>query len=271
MAVDGLEVSRLVISKPQALLEILDHLLNLPPFGVVFDHIDCWQMDTGRDQIVGFFAFFFHHDHGDCAQVFDDSDEFGNLDGFLFAVQWQADLPIGPWVCLKVRELGSFTVEDNDRVGLKLRDHVIASAPTDLNQFLCPIPTIGDNIEFAREGKLKISDHVFGNGYFGTKATASFGSLRMIESGPKGQKKVLVNQGRKDPLVTKDIGPIVSMVLVPRAAGDLFPTLLGDGIIDNEKGHTTGSDSKGIEELPQGGLGQVLVGPGVLAEESGEA
>jgi hypothetical protein len=103
------------------------------------------------------------------------------------------------------------------------------------------------------------------------KATASFGSLAMIESGPKGQKKVLLKQGRKDPLVTKDIGHIVSMVLVPRAAGDLFPTLLGDGIIDNEKDHTTGPDSECIEELPQGDLGQVLFGPGVFAQESGEA
>lgn len=271
MAVDGLKVSRLVISKAQALLEILDHLLNLPTSGVVSDHIDCWQMDIGGNQIVGLFAFFFHHDHGDFAQAFDAADEFGNLDGFILAVQWQADLAIGPWVCLKVRDFGSFTVEDNDRVGLKLRDHVIASAPADLNQILRPIPAIGDNIEFASNGKRKISDHVLGNGYFGTKATASFGSLAMIESGPKGQKKVLVKQGRKDPLVTKDIGHIVSMVLVPRAAGDLFTTLLGDRIIDNEKGHTTGSDSEGIEELPQGGLHQVLLGPGVFAEESGEA
>ena len=271
MTVDGLEVSRLVISKPQALLEILDHLLNPPTSGVIFDHIDCCQMDTGRDQIVGLFAFFLDHDHGDCAQVFDEADEFGNLDGFLFAVQWQANLSIGPWVCLKVPDLGSFPVEENDRIGLKLRDHVIASAPADLNQFLRPIPAISDNIEFAREGKRKISDHVLGNRYFGTEAAASLGGLAMIESGPKGQKKVLVKQGRKDPLVTKDIGHIVSMILVPRAAGDLFSTLLGDGIIDDKKDHATGFDSKGIEEPPQGDLGQLLLGPGVLAEESGEA
>jgi len=95
MTVDGLKVSRLVISKTQALLQILDHLFNLPTSGVVSDHIDCWQMDTGRDQIAGFFAFFFHHDYSHFAQVFDDPDEFGNLDGFILAIQWQADLVIG--------------------------------------------------------------------------------------------------------------------------------------------------------------------------------
>ena len=271
MPVDGLKVSRLVISKPQALLEILDHLLNPPPSGVIFDHIDCWQMDTGRDKIVGLFAFFLDHDHGDFAQAFNAPDEFGDLNGFILAIQWQADLSIGPWVCLKVRELGSFAIEENDRVGLKLRDHMIALPPTDLNQFLRPIPAIGEKIEFARDGKRKIFDHFLGNRYFGTKAATSFGSLAMVESGPKGQKKLLVKQGREDPLVTKDIGHVLSMVLVPRAPGDLFSTLLGDGIIDNEKDHATGFDSKRIEESSQGDLGQVLLGPGVLAEESGEA
>jgi len=69
---------------------------------------------------------------------------------------------------------------------------MIAAASADLNQLLSPIPAIGDNIEFARNGKLKISDHFLGNRYFGTEATAFFGSLAMIESGPKGQNKVLV-------------------------------------------------------------------------------
>ena len=271
MAVDGLEVSRLVISKAQALLEILDPLLNLLTSGVVSDHFDCRQMDTGGDQIVGLFTFFFHHDHGDFAQAFDGPDEFGNRDGFLLAVQWQTDLAIDPWAYLKVSDLGSFPVEDNDRVGRKLRDHVITPAPADPNQLLRPIPAIGDKVEFIRNGNRKISDHLLGNGYFGTKPTASLGSPRMIESGPKGQNKVLVKQGRKDPLVAKDIGHVVSMVLVPRAAGYPFSTLLGDRIIDNEKDHTPGLDSQGIEELPQGGLGQVLFGPGVFAEESGEA
>jgi len=58
---------------------------------------------------------------------------------------------------------------------------------------------------------------------------------------------------------------------MPRATGNLFSTLLGDRIIDHEKDHATGFDSKGIEEPPQGDLHQLLLSPAVLAEESGEA
>ena len=71
--------------------------------------------------------------------------------------------------------------------------------------------------------------------------------------------------------MTKDIGHILGMVLVPRTTGDLFSTLLGDRIIDDEKDHTMGFDSEGIEEPPQGDLQQLLLSPDVLAEESGEA
>jgi hypothetical protein len=168
-------------------------------------------------------------------------------------------------------DFGSFAIDQDDGVGLKLRDHMIALLTANLDQFLCPIPAIGEKIEFARNGKRKIFDHFLGNRYFGMEAAASFGSLAVIESCPKGQKKLLVQQGRKDPLVTKDIGHVLSMVLVPRATGDLFSTLLGDGIIDNEKDHATGSDSKGIEEPPQGDLHELLLSPGVFRQKSGEA
>lgn len=71
--------------------------------------------------------------------------------------------------------------------------------------------------------------------------------------------------------MTKDIGHILTMVLVPRATRDLFSTLLGDRIIDDEKDHATGFDSEGIEEPPQGDLHQLLLSPDIFAEESGEA
>ena len=71
--------------------------------------------------------------------------------------------------------------------------------------------------------------------------------------------------------MTKDIGHILGMVLVPRTTGDLFSTLLGDRIIDDEKDHAMGFDPEGIEERPQGDLQQSLLSPDVFAEESGEA
>ena len=69
---------------------------------------------------------------------------------------------------------------------------MIAAAPRDLNQLLGPIRAIGNHIEFARNRKLEVSDHSLGDGYLGIEPTASFGRLAMIESGPKGQNKVLV-------------------------------------------------------------------------------
>lgn len=148
---------------------------------------------------------------------------------------------------------------------------MIASAPADSNQLLCPIPAIGDDIEFARTRKLKISDHLLGHGNFGMEPAASLDTLSMIEPGPKGQEIVSVKQGRKDPLVAKDIGHIFRMIFVPGATGDLFSTLLSDRIVDNEKDHTTGFDSEGLEEPAQGDLHQPVLSPRVLAEESGEA
>jgi hypothetical protein len=71
--------------------------------------------------------------------------------------------------------------------------------------------------------------------------------------------------------VTKDMSHRVDMVLVPRATRNPFSTLWGDRIINHEKDHAMGFDSKGIEESPQGDLDELLLCPGVFAEESGEA
>jgi len=60
-----------------------------------------------------------------------------------------------------------------------------------------------------------------------------------------------------------------NLLTFTKSRADSFPVLLGDRIIDNEKDHAMGSDSKRIEKLPQGDLHQLVLGPGVLAEESG--
>jgi hypothetical protein len=222
MTVEGLEVSRLGISKSQPLLQILAHLFDLPRSGVIFHYVDYGQMDTGRDQIAGLFAFLFHDDHGDFARAFDGSDEFSDLDCFVFAGQWHRDLSIDRRVCLKLRDLGSLAIDKNDRFGFNLTNRMIASAPADFNQIVSPIPAIGDDIGFTRNGKMKISDHPVGNPYFGMEVTASLGPLSMTEAAPKAQNKVLINGGLKGPLVTKDIGYILGMILVRRTIGDLF-------------------------------------------------
>jgi len=93
----------------------------------------------------------------------------------------------------------------------------------------------------------------------------------MIEFGPKGQKKISIKQGRKYPLVAKDIGHILSMIFVPGAPWNLFATLLGKGIIDNKEENRVGFDAQDMKELLQSNFCNLFEGPEVLSRESGEA
>jgi len=134
---------------------------------------------------------------------------------------------------------------------------MIAPLTANRNQSLCPIPAIGQNVELARDGKFKIFDHFLCNRYFGMEATASPGRLAMIESGPKGQKKLLVKQGGKYPLMAKDVSHILSMISVPAASRNLFSTLLSNGVIDDKKRPGAGIDI--IENILKSFWGQTLL------------
>src|SRR4030042_2571817 len=92
----------------------------------------------------------------------------------------------------------------------------------------------------------------------------------MIEFGPERQKKVLIEQGREDPLVAKDIG-FLSMISMPGTSWNLFACLLDDRVIHDKKEHGMGFNPQAMEELFQSGIGHFLQGPDVLSEESGEA
>jgi hypothetical protein len=91
----------------------------------------------------------------------------------------------------------------------------------------------------------------------------------MIEFGPEGQKKVLIEQGRKDPLVAKHIG-LLSMISMPSTSWNLFATLPDDRVIHDKKQDGISFDLQAMEELFQSGLGHFLHGPDVLSKESGE-
>jgi len=71
--------------------------------------------------------------------------------------------------------------------------------------------------------------------------------------------------------MAKDVGHILSIILVPAASRNLFSTLLSNGIIDEKKDRATGLDSERIEEPPQGDLHELFLSPGVFCQESGEA
>jgi hypothetical protein len=140
---------------------------------------------------------------------------------------------------------------------------------TNLSQLLRPIPTIGQKIDLARDRELKGLERLFDHGNLRLKWTPSLRPLRMIEFGPKGKKKVLIEQGKEDPLVAKDIS-LLSMISMPSASWNLFATLLNDRVIHDKEEHAMGFDPQGMEELLQGDPSHLLHGPDILSKESGE-
>jgi len=147
---------------------------------------------------------------------------------------------------------------------------MVTILPTNLSQFFCPIPTICQKVDFTRDRESKGLEHLFDHGDLGLERATSLRSFRMIELGPQGEKKVFIEQGRKDPLVAKDIG-LLSMISMPGTSWNLFTTLVDDRVIHDKKEHGMGFNPQAMEELFQSGLGHLLQGPDVLSEESGEA
>jgi len=141
---------------------------------------------------------------------------------------------------------------------------------TKLSQFFCPIPAIRQKIEFTTGRESKGLERLFGHGDLGLERATSLGSFRVIEFGPEGQKKVLIEQGRKDPLVAKDVG-LLSMISMPSTFRNLFATLLDDCVIHDKKQGRMSFDMQGMEKLFQSSLGNFLQGPDRLSKESGEA
>ena len=80
-----------------------------------------------------------------------------------------------------------------------------------------------------------------------------------------------MKQCRNYPLMAKDVGHILSMILVPRVFGGLFSTFLSDGMIDDTKSHAPNLYSQRIEEQPRGNLDELLLSRGVFSQKSGEA
>ena len=148
---------------------------------------------------------------------------------------------------------------------------MVTTFSTKLDQFFRPIPAIHQDIELTRERKLEASKDPFGQGDFGLKATPSSAPLGVIELGPEGQEKVLIEQGREHPLVAKDIGHVLSMIFIPTTSWDLSASLFAKGIIHDKKEDRMGFDPQGMEELMQGDFCNLLQGPDVLAQESSEA
>ena len=94
------------------------------------------------------------------------------------------------------------------------------------SQFLRPIPAVGQNIEVAGPGQVQTLEDLFRQGDFRLEASASFGPFGMIEAGRQRQESLFIQERRQDPLVAKDIGQVLGMILIPTASGDFFPVFL---------------------------------------------
>ena len=92
----------------------------------------------------------------------------------------------------------------------------------------------------------------------------------MIEVGPEGQKEVLIEESKEDPLVAKDMG-FVCALFMPGAAGHLLTCLLSNGIIHDKKKDRMGFDPQMMEELGQSDLCDLFHDPDILSQEPSKA
>src|SRR4030066_866752 len=106
---------------------------------------------------------------------------------------------------------------------------MIAPLATGLSPRFGPVPAIGQDIELTRDRQCKGSNNLLSQGDFGLKWAAPPRPFRMIELAPQGQKKIFVEQGREDPLMAKDIGHVLGMILMPTTAGTLSTCFCGKG------------------------------------------
>src|SRR5512137_3021764 len=172
-------------------------------------------MKIRADQINRFLPLLLYNDHSHFSQVLDVPDESGNLESLGFPIHEKRNLAIGSPERQEAGDGGPFAVHREDRIGFELRDHMVATLSTDFYQCFRPVPTIGQEIEFTGDRQSKPLDKAFGQGDFRLKGATSSRPFRMIEFGPKRQKKILVEQGRDHPLMTEDISHVLGMILMP--------------------------------------------------------
>lgn len=148
---------------------------------------------------------------------------------------------------------------------------MIAIIPTSQSQLLRPVPAIGQNIEFTGDGQAQTMKDPFRQGDFRLEAAASLGPFRMVEAGRQGQESLFIEERRQDPLVAKDIRQVLSMILIPSAAGDLLSCFFDNRIIQEEKDDGAGFNLEGMEEFCEGHGQDFIPGPGIFPQETGEA
>ena len=147
---------------------------------------------------------------------------------------------------------------------------MVVITSTKQGQFFASVPAIGQNIEFAGHGQAQALKDLFGQGDFRLESSASFGSFGMVEAGPQGQESLFIEERRQNPLVAKDIRQVLSMILIPSAAGDLLPRFLDNRIVQEKKDDGAGLNLEGMEVLMESRSQDLIHGPGIFSEEPGE-
>ena len=188
----------------------------------------------------------------------------------MLSIEGNRDLSVGRAKGRESRYFRPFPTDEDNGIGSQLRDHRVTPCSTELSQRLSPIPAICQKIDFTGNWEAKRLKHLFDQEDFGSKRAASLGPFRVIKMSPEGQKEVLIKEGKKDPLMAKDMG-FVCALFMPGAAGHLSACLLGNGVIHDKKKDRMGFDPQMMEELGQSDLCNLLHGPDILSQESSKA
>jgi len=252
------------------LFEVLDHLFNLPAFGIISEDIESREMEISRDKITGLLSFFFYHHDGDFAEVLDEANKPSDLKSSVLSIEGKRDLSVGRAKGQESRYFRSFPIDEDDGIGSQLRDHMITPCSTEMSQRFSPIPAVCQKIDFTGEWEAKRLKHLFDQVNFGSKRATSFSPFRVIEMSPEGQKEVLIKESKEDPLVAKNVGFVCSLFM-PGASGHRRACLLSNGVIHDKKEDRMGFDPQMMEELGQSGLCDLFHGPDILSQESSKA
>jgi len=191
-------------------------------------------MEIRGNQITRLLSFFFYHHNGDFTEVLDESNKPSDLKSSVFSIEGKRDLSVGRAKVRESRYFSSFPIEQENRIGPQLRDHMVTPCPTELSQRFSPVPAICQKVDFTGDREAKSLKHLFDQEDFGSKGAASLGPFRVIEVGPERQKKVLIKEDKQDPLVTKYMG-FVGSLFMPGASRHLPACLLGNGVIHDKK------------------------------------
>jgi len=81
-------------------------------------------------------------------------------------------------------------------------------------------------------------------------------------AGPQGQDRMFIEERRQNPLMAEDISQVLGMILMPGAAGDLFPRFLDNRVVQEKKDDGRGLNLEGMKEFVDRHSQDFIQGPG---------